>query len=186
MDEFEKKLSLDELFKQKRMDERLKKLAEDKAKQLTTPILKDSFASKPEIQRVKGVTPVANDKEVQKLISGKDLFSKIKSKTKAGRAAAEAIGQFAGKAVKGVPVLGAIAGGLTALDSNDAAAAIPGLDSADSAGMSGEDEKIMLAEDKALRNYMNSSASQSIEKDMSPEQIQARRQALAKRSRGIK
>jgi hypothetical protein len=178
MDDMNKKPSLDELFKQRRMDERLKKLAEDKAKQLTTPVLKDSFASKPDIQIVKGITPVSSGKELQKVTDIKDFWSKIKNKT-------EKVGNIAGKAVKGMPVLGAIAGGLAALDSNDAAAAIPGLDSAESAGMSADDEKIMLAEEQAMRNYLNSEGSKSREAAMSPEQIKARRQALVKRMKGI-
>ena len=89
------------------------------------------------------------------------------------------------KGLKTVPAIGSMIGGYSALQSGDAAAAIPGLDSAESAGMSAEDEKIMLAEDQALRNYINSPASQQKEQGMSPEQIKARREALVKRVKGF-
>jgi hypothetical protein len=65
-------------------------------------------------------------------------------------------GKLIGKKVLGaVPLIGGIA---SALESGDASAAIPLLDEAESAGMSAEDEDMMLAEIQAKKNYANSPA----------------------------
>jgi hypothetical protein len=58
--------------------------------------------------------------------------------------------------LKAIPVVGAL-GAL--MGAEDASAAIPGLDTADSAGMSASDENQMLAEYNAKQNYKNSQAS---------------------------
>jgi hypothetical protein len=80
----------------------------------------------------------------------------------------------------GLPVVGTIMGGAAALESGDAMAAIPGLDSAESVGMSADQEKMMLADDQAMRNYFNSPSSQMKEQGMSEQEKKARRQALVK------
>lgn len=59
------------------------------------------------------------------------------------------------KLMGGIPLIG---GALSAIDSGDASAAIPGLDEAESVGMSAEDEDMMLAEIQAKKNYANSPA----------------------------
>ena len=65
--------------------------------------------------------------------------------------------QFAGKAAKGLPVVGAIAAGL---GSEDASAAVPVLGDAESAGMSPQDENMMMAEIQAQKDYGQSQAAQ--------------------------
>lgn len=57
------------------------------------------------------------------------------------------------KLLGAVPVVGALA---SAIGAEDASAAIPGLDQAENVGMSAMDEDMMLAEDQARKNYMNS------------------------------
>jgi hypothetical protein len=69
---------------------------------------------------------------------------------------------------KALPLVGPAIGAAMALGSDDASAAIPVLNEAESVGMSPEDENIMLAEIQAKKNYTNSPASQ------------ARREALKK------
>lgn len=61
-----------------------------------------------------------------------------------------------GSGLKAIPVVGAAA---ALMGSEDASAAIPGLDTADSAGMSADAENQMLAEYDARKNYNNSQAS---------------------------
>jgi hypothetical protein len=56
--------------------------------------------------------------------------------------------------LKGMPVLGVAA----ALLSQDASAAVPGLSEADDVGESAEEEKQLLAEDKARKSYNKSPA----------------------------
>ena len=63
----------------------------------------------------------------------------------------------ASSGLKAIPVVGAL-GAL--MGAEDASAAIPGLDTADSAGMSAEAENQMLAEYNAKKNYQNSQAKQ--------------------------
>lgn len=57
-----------------------------------------------------------------------------------------------------IPGIGTALGAYAALDSGDAMAAIPGLDQAENVGMSGEDERQMLAEHNARVNYDKSPA----------------------------
>jgi len=59
---------------------------------------------------------------------------------------------------KAVPVIGTGLAAYSALESGDASAAVPFLDQAENAGESKEDERIMLAEDKARKNYSKSQA----------------------------
>ena len=59
------------------------------------------------------------------------------------------------KGLKMLPIVGAL-GGL--LGAENASAAVPILDSADSAGMSAEDENTMMAEIQAKKDYSNSPA----------------------------
>mgnify|MGYP003660449669 CR=1 FL=1 len=79
------------------------------------------------------------------------------------------------KGLKSLPVIGSLAALAT---SGDASAAIPGLDSAESAGMSGEAENKMMAEIKAKKDYGNSQASADSKK--------AKVAALAKLSKSKK
>lgn len=59
------------------------------------------------------------------------------------------------KGLKMLPIVGSLAG---LMGAEDASAAVPMLDSADSAGMSPEDENTMMAEIQARKDYGNSPA----------------------------
>lgn len=59
---------------------------------------------------------------------------------------------------KSVPVIGTGLAAYSALDTGDVMAAVPGLDSAENVGESVEEEKLMLAEDQARKNYEKSPA----------------------------
>ena len=59
------------------------------------------------------------------------------------------------KGLKMLPIVGSLAG---LMGAEDASAAVPILDSADSAGMSPEDENTMMAEIQAKKDYGNSPA----------------------------
>jgi hypothetical protein len=105
----------------------------------------DPNVSEPRV-RIKGTAPDKIDtKEIKKIMSADDWSKKIAMK----RAAL--------KAAKGLPVIGAIAAGL---GSQDASAAVPVLGDAESAGMSSEDENMMMAEIQAQKDYRRSQASQ--------------------------
>lgn len=62
------------------------------------------------------------------------------------------------KIFRAIPLIGSALGAYSALNSEDASAAIPLLNEAESVGMNPEDEAIMLAERDALVNYKNSPA----------------------------
>lgn len=70
---------------------------------------------------------------------------------------ARKLGKGASKGLKSVPILGALASLATA---EDASAAIPLLDTADSVGMSPEDENQFLAETQGRMDYQDSPARQ--------------------------
>ena len=66
------------------------------------------------------------------------------------------------KGLKAIPIIGTLA---ALAGSEDASAAIPGLDSADSAGMSGADENMMMAEIQGRKDYGSSQAAEDAKKN---------------------
>ena len=73
------------------------------------------------------------------------------------RQIAQRFGKASKTGLKSIPLVGGLAS--LAMNPEDASAAIPGLDQADSVGMSAQDENIMLAETDARMNYGESQAS---------------------------
>jgi cell division protein FtsL len=61
------------------------------------------------------------------------------------------------KGLKSIPVIGALA---SLMSAEDASAAVPILDSADAAGMSSQDENVMMGEIQAQKDYGKSQAHQ--------------------------
>jgi hypothetical protein len=66
------------------------------------------------------------------------------------------------KGLKAIPIIGTLA---ALAGSEDASAAIPGLDSAESAGMSGADENMMMAEIQGRKDYDESQAAEDAKKN---------------------
>lgn len=66
------------------------------------------------------------------------------------------------KGLKALPIIGTIA---ALASSEDASAAIPGLDSAESAGMSGADENMMMAEIQGRKDYGESQAAEDVKRN---------------------
>jgi hypothetical protein len=66
------------------------------------------------------------------------------------------------KGLKSIPVIGTLA---ALAGSEDASAAIPGLDSAESAGMSGADENQMMAEIQGRKDYAGSQAAEDAKRN---------------------
>jgi len=107
--------------------------------------------------------------DVQPQISGEDfaLKNRLRSSMKAAiasgdenmmaslRKVAGKLSGVAGKGLKALPIIGGLA---SAVGSENAAAAIPGLDSADSVGMSSADESQMIAETQGKIDYSQSQA----------------------------
>ena len=155
---------MDEFLKFKADPERAKKLQEesidrkiaDIRKREQTPIIQDSSLSTKDVWKVKGGTDNIDTKQIQKQISGDDFVKKI-----ANARAAKAAGK---KLLGAIPVVGALA---SAAMSEDASAAIPLLDEADSVGMSAQEENAMLNEYNARRDYDMSQARQDALKAIS-------------------
>lgn len=112
--------------------------------------------SKPEkelIQRISSGTDKIDTKQIGKVISGSDFQSKIQSLLKGG-----------GKKALGVlPMAGAIGAALQgdpAMAAEELVMDLPGAEAirSDSAGMSPEDERLMLAEIEAQKAYDKSPA----------------------------
>ncbi len=137
------------------------------------------------VTKIRTGTDVVDTKQIQKLsnsgdfekrMKDLDLKQKLKSSFKAAaesgddqmmdklRKIASKMGTGARTGLKSVPLIGGVAAAALG-GAEDASAAIPVLDSADSVGMSSQDENQMISEIKAKNNY---------------EKSQARKDALAK------
>lgn len=112
----------------------------------------DPFETK-SVYKVPGATQKINTKQIDKVISGSDFQSKIQSLLKGG-----------GKKALGVlPMAGAIGAALQgdpAMAAEELVMDLPGMEAirSDSAGMSPEDEAMMLAEIDAQKAYSQSPA----------------------------
>lgn len=129
-------------IKERNLNERQMKLIADKQKQVSTPVIKDRTLSEVDKHIVKGGTDKIDDKVAQQLISGDDFIKKIAAKRAALKAGAKAAG-------KAIPAIGGL---YAAMESGDAAAAVPGLDQ-ESVGMSPQDEMKMLEEINRVGAY---------------------------------
>lgn len=127
--------------------------------------------------RVRGAgTERIDTKEIAPITGGEDFAQRQAGRSLKGdlrataRAAADAgdidtlkklkkIAQKMAKGARAVPGLGAVVGGVGALmGSEDASAAIPGLDTAESVGMSPEAEDMFMAERQGQKDYGQSQA----------------------------
>ena len=150
---------MDDFLKFKADPERAKRLQEeavdrkiaDIRKRESTPVIQDSSLSTKDVWKVKGGTDKINTKEIQKQLSGDDFTKKI-ADIRAAKAASKGLGK---KLLGAIPIVGALA---SAAMSEDASAAIPLLDEAESVGMSAADENQMLNDYNARRNYDKSQA----------------------------
>lgn len=121
-----------------------------------TMVVKGKPAAPEPITRIAGATEHIDTKGVKKIISGDDFTEKI-ARLRGLKAAGK-------KALGILPFAGAAAGlmsGDPAMAAEEAAGdVIPGYEAvrSENAGMSPEDEKIMLAEDAARKNYNRSPA----------------------------
>lgn len=100
------------------------------------------------ITRIKNTTEKIQTKVPQKLLSGDEFTEKI--------ARLRALKKAAKSGLKALPIVGSVAS--LAMNPEDASAAIPGLDSAESVGESPEQEDMMLSETKARMDYEDSPA----------------------------
>lgn len=135
--------------------------------EVSEPIVKlKSGTDKIDTKQIQSITPTEEFVEKAKLRSLKgDLKSSFKAAAERGdkpmmdqlRQIASKMGSGAKSGLKAIPLVGAAA---ALMGSEDASAAIPGLDTADSAGMSAGAENQMLAEYDANKNYQNSQAKQ--------------------------
>jgi hypothetical protein len=158
--------------KQKLLDERNDRQLSDMQKRNSTPVIKDDSLSTKDVWKVKGGSPSVDTKQVQKLSNMDEVAKKI-----ADFRAAKALGK---KALSVLPFAGA---GYAALQGDPAMAAeelagdVPVVGQAyeafkpEGAGQSAEDEKMMLAEIQARKNYDNSPGGLA---------AQARKEALKK------
>jgi len=133
---------------------------------------------------VKGGTPHIDTKQIAKKtdirdftkrVSDLDLKHRLKSSFKAAAEAGDdelmhklkkiamKVGKGATTGLKVLPIVGAAAG---LIGADDASAAIPGLDSSESVGMSSADENQMLAERQAQVDYIKSQAAKDKEERM--------------------
>ena len=131
----------------------------------------------PENQAIKGTaTKINTVGEKQSLISGADfkrkqqLSATMKDAIKRGdkgmisklQQIAGKLGKGASKGLKSIPIIGSLA---ALAGSEDASAAVPGLDSAESVGMSGAAENQMMAEIQGRKDYATSQAAEDAKRN---------------------
>lgn len=153
--------NMDDYLKQKADPERRKKLLEERQdrmladlrKREQTPIIKDSSLSTDDFKKVKSAAEEIDTKNAQKLLSGNEFASKI--------AALRGLGKKAASVLPFIGTAAGLASGNPAQAAEEAAGdLIPGLEAvkSESAGMSPEDEKQLLIEDRARKDYGRSPA----------------------------
>ena len=142
---------------QKRKEERIRKELERRAAGDKSVNLAKGALDKDTLK----VTNLNNTPDPNEIVYKDKIPNKINTrvpttKVKSGSEWAENIAKKLGRGAKMLPVVGALAS--LAMNPDDAAAAIPVLDSADDVGMSASDEDQMLAETDAKMNYEDSQA----------------------------
>ena len=166
MSEFEKKKTLFQKRAEGRQDDYIKQKA---APDMSQNLAKGSLDE--DVLKVKSTPPPKGLSDKIPVLSGEefkmkgDLHATMKDAIKRGDKStisklqdiARKLGKGASKGLKSVPILGSLAALATA---EDASAAIPLLDTADSVGMSPEDENQFLAETQGRMDYQDSPAKQ--------------------------
>ena len=131
---------------------------------VSEPIVKlKSGTDKIDTKQIQSITPTEEFAEKAKLRSLKgDLKSSFKAAAEAGDhqmmgKLRQIASKFGKTGLKSIPLIGGVAAAALG-GAEDASAAIPILDSADSVGMSAADENVMLAETEGRMNYEDSQA----------------------------
>jgi hypothetical protein len=142
------------------------KLLADLRKREQTPVIKDTSLSTKDSWKVHSPAEIINPNESVKLKSGKEFLENIAEK-RAQRKLTNTIGKKIAGIIPMAGTLYGLASGDPAMAAEQAVGDIPVVGQAaealasDSAGMSAEDENMMLAEEIARRNYAKSPSSKA-------------------------